>query len=456
MAKKLHLNAFEMNCLGHLSHGLWAHPADQRWRYKDLSYWTELAALLERGKFDTLFIADVLGIYDVYGNSKDAALRNAVQIPANDPALIVPPMAHVTNHLGFAVTSSTSYEHPFAFARRMSTLDHLTKGRIAWNIVTSYLPNAAHNFGYSEMMNHDERYELAEEFLEVVYKLWEGSWEDNAVIIDKNNRIYSDPNKVHKIEHNGKYFNVQGPHMSEPSLQRTPVLYQAGTSSRGKAFAARHAECVFVTGTDTSIMKRQIADIRRQAEEIGRDPSKIKFFTPLVAVVGETREEAEQKMKVLSSYYSHEGAMVLFGSGTGYDLAAYSDDSYLEGPRNHVQSIAERFSKNAPNPRTVGEIRQSLNHLRGTGLYVVGTATEIADQLQQWIEETDLDGFNVRQVISPGTLEDFIDLVVPELQKRGVFRKEYEEGTTFRERLYSADSGRLPDSHPAAKYRRQA
>ncbi|GAE08063.1 NtaA/DmoA family FMN-dependent monooxygenase [Paenibacillus sp. JCM 10914] len=288
MSKKLHLNLFEMNCLGHLSHGLWAHPADQRRRYTDLSFWTELAVLLERGKFDAVFMADVLGIYDVYGESKKSAVRNAVQIPANDPFLVIPPMASVTKHLSFVVTSATTYESPFAFARRMSTLDHLTKGRMAWNIVTSYLPNAAQNFGLDTMVGHDERYDMADEYLEVVYKLWEGSWQDDAVVIDRNNGMYSDPAKIRSIQHKGKYFNVQGPHLSEPSLQRTPVLYQAGTSQRGKVFAARHAEGVFITGTDTTLMKKQIGDIRRQAEQEGRDPALLKFFTGITPIVGST------------------------------------------------------------------------------------------------------------------------------------------------------------------------
>ncbi|MBJ6361789.1 LLM class flavin-dependent oxidoreductase [Paenibacillus sp. GCM10012307] len=452
MSKQLHLNAFEMNCLGHLAHGLWSHPADQRRHYTDLSFWTNLAKLLERGKFDAVFIADVLGIYDVYGEGKEPAVRNAVQIPANDPSLVIPPMAAVTKHLNFVVTSATTYEHPYAFARRISTLDHLTKGRIAWNIVTSYLPNAAQNFGLDTMIGHDERYDIADEYLEVVYKLWEGSWQEDAVLTDKKNRKYSDPSKVHSIRHKGNYFNVQGPHLSEPSLQRTPVLYQAGTSPRGKVFAARHAEGIFIGGTDTALMKKQIADIRRQAEEQGRDPAQLKFFTGLTPIVGATKEEAQRKLEEFTSYYLHEGGLVHFSSGSGYDLASYAQDYFDGSGNNHVQSAMDRFSKNALNPRTVKEIIASLSKIGSMGLVAVGTPEEVADRMEQLVEDVGLDGFNIMQVVSPGTLEDFVDLVVPELQRRGIYRKEYQEGT-LREQLFGQGNRLLPASHPAASFR---
>lgn len=170
-------------------------------------------------------------------------MKTGMQVPANDPMLIVPAMAQATTHLSFAVTISTTYEHPFSLARRLSTLDHLTNGRVAWNIVTTAVTSAARNFGLSEVIQHDNRYDIADEFLEVCYKLWEGSWEDDAVVLE--NGIYADPAKVHEINHQGQYFKVEGPHLCEPSLQRTPVIYQAGNSDRGRKFAARHAECVF-------------------------------------------------------------------------------------------------------------------------------------------------------------------------------------------------------------------
>src|SRR5947209_9644931 len=214
-----------MNCVSHIVAGTWRHPESQAARYKDLEYWTDLAKLLERGLFDGLFIADVLGVYDVYGGGPEAALRAGAQVPVNDPLLLVSAMAAATKHLGFGITASTSFEHPYTFARRMSTLDHLTKGRVGWNIVTSYLESGARNIGMSAQVRHDNRYDIADEYMEVLYKLWEGSWEDDAVVVDVERNVYTDPAKVHPIEHEGEYFKVPGIHLSEPSAQRTPLLY---------------------------------------------------------------------------------------------------------------------------------------------------------------------------------------------------------------------------------------
>ena len=210
MTRQIRFNAFDMNCVGHQSPGLWAHPRDRSWQYKDLEYWVDLAKILERGRFDGLFIADVLGVYDVYRGNLDAALRQSAQIPVNDPLQLVPAMALVTEHLGFGLTASLSFEHPFTFARRLSTLDHLTKGRAGWNIVTSYLDSGAKNIGLVGQGQHDDRYDIADEYMEVCYKLWEGSWEDGAVLRDRERRIFTDPTKVHPIAHEGRYFKVPG------------------------------------------------------------------------------------------------------------------------------------------------------------------------------------------------------------------------------------------------------
>jgi len=197
--KEIRLNAFDMNCVGHQSPGLWAHPRDRSTEYKDLAYWTDLAKLLERGRFDALFLADVLGIYDVYGGSPDAALRHAVQVPVNDPVLTIPAMAQVTEHLGFGVTATSSYEPPYPFARRMTTLDHLTKGRAGWNIVTGYLDSAAAGMGQPTQRAHDDRYAAAEEYMEIAYRLWEGSWEDGAVLRDRARHVFGDPDKFLRV-----------------------------------------------------------------------------------------------------------------------------------------------------------------------------------------------------------------------------------------------------------------
>ncbi len=292
----------------------------------------------------------MIGVYDVYQGSKDASIRDAVQVPLNDPAFAIPIMAQATEHLSFALTVSTTYEHPYAHARRMSTLDHLTKGRLAWNVVTSYLPSAARNFGLEQMIRHDERYELADEFLDVAYKLWEASWEDTAIVRDVERRVFADPAKVHEIHHEGRYFKVPGPHLSEPSPQRTPVIYQAGTSPKGRDFAAKHAECLFVGGPTAAQTKAAIQDIKNRAEALGRNPEHIKAFTFLNVVVAPTREEAEAKFTEYAALWSGEAAKAQYGGSSGYNLAEYNDpEAYFEYKHTeHGQSRAASLTKERP------------------------------------------------------------------------------------------------------------
>jgi FMN-dependent oxidoreductase (nitrilotriacetate monooxygenase family) len=271
MPREIRLNAFDMNSVGHIQHGMWTYPRDQSPRYTEIEYWQHLARTAERGLFDAIFLADIIGVYDVYGASPAASIRNAVQIPINDPLLVVPIMAAVTKNIGFGVTSNATYEAPYLFARRLSTLDHLTRGRIGCNIVTGYLDSAARAMGLDRQIEHDDRYDLADEYMEVIYKLLEGSWEDEAVVADRNNRLYADPAKIHAINHVGRRHRVNAIHLSEPSPQRTPVLFQAGVSTRGRAFAAKHAECVFFA-TSTKENVRAIArDVRAQAVRNGRN-----------------------------------------------------------------------------------------------------------------------------------------------------------------------------------------
>ena len=269
--------------------GLWTHPRDRTADYNRLPYWIDLAKTLERGRFDGLFLADVLGVYDVFGGSPDAALRNATQTPANDPLLLISAMAAVTENLGFGVTSNLSYEPPYTFARRMSTLDHLTEGRIGWNVVTGYLDSAAKGAGKDKQTAHDDRYDVADEYMEVVYKLWEGSWEDDAALRDRARGIFADPAKVHRILHEGKNYRVDAIHLCEPSPQRTPVLYQAGTSPRGRQFAAEHAECVFMSGPSAKIIAPRVSAIRELAGKAGRNPAEILMFSMFTVILAEPK-----------------------------------------------------------------------------------------------------------------------------------------------------------------------
>ena len=270
LGKHIIVNAFNMNCVGHINHGQWTHPRDRSQDYTRLDYWTGLARTLERGLFDGLFLADILGSYDIYGDGVDVTLRESVQLPVNDPILLVSAMAAVTRHLGFGVTVNVNQEAPYTFARRLSTLDHLTEGRIGWNIVTGYLDSAARAVGRDGLTGHDLRYDQADEYLEVLYKLLERSWDDNAVIRDRGARIYADPAKVRKVIHHGRFYDVEGYHLSEPSPQRTPVLFQAGASGRGQRFAARHAECVFISAPGKDLARQASRSIRQAVVAAGR------------------------------------------------------------------------------------------------------------------------------------------------------------------------------------------
>jgi FMN-dependent oxidoreductase (nitrilotriacetate monooxygenase family) len=454
--RPIRLNAFEMNCVTHQSPGLWRHPADQAWRYKDLAYWLHLARLLERGCFDALFIADVLGVYDVYAGSRDAAVRHGVQVPVGDPLLIVPAMATVTEHLGFGVTASTGFEHPYPFARRMSTLDHLTRGRAGWNVVTSYLESGARNLGLAGQASHDDRYDVADEYLEVCYKLWEGSWEDGAVLRDREAGVFADPARVHPIEHDGRWFQVPGVHLCEPSPQRTPVIFQAGASSRGRRFAGRHAEAIFTSGPTIEIIAPLVAGLRNELEAAGRERADAVVYTMATVIVDETSRGAWAKHDELRAHGSDEAALVLLSGWTGLDLSGHDLDTPLTGANEDaIQSAATAFLGSNPDgrPWTLRDIAAWAG-IGGRGPVFVGSPAEVADEMQHWADAADVDGFNLAYAIAPGTFEDVVEHLVPELQRRGAHRTRYED-SSLRDRLSGAGD-RLPERHAGAAYRRGA
>nr|WP_268921440.1 LLM class flavin-dependent oxidoreductase [Microbacterium fandaimingii] len=454
--KRIRFNAFDMTCIMHQSPGLWAHPDDQSTRYNDLDYWVDLAKLLERGKFDGLFIADVLGVYDTYQGSHDASVRRAMQVPVHDPLMQVSAMAAATEKLSFGITVSSTYEQPYALARRFSALDHLTKGRIAWNIVTSYLDGAARNLGLDRQMTHDERYDLAAEVVDVCYKLWEGSWEEDAVVADRRNQVYADPAKVHEIGHKGSYFSVPGIHLSEPSPQRTPVIWQAGTSSKGRAFAAKNAEAVFTVAPTTDTLRGYVEAIRATAAEAGRDRQSVKIFTEITTIVAPTDEEAQAKYAELLTYADYEGGLAFYAGITGIDLSKLDPDEPLEYVDTDSARFAlEIFSKADPNRTWTPREVVNFVSIGAMGPVFVGSPTTVADELERWMDDADIDGFNLAYATTPGTFEEFIDLVVPELQRRGRYWHDYDEGTTLREKLYGVGQKRVRDDHPAARYRRE-
>ncbi|EJZ20148.1 LLM class flavin-dependent oxidoreductase (plasmid) [Rhizobium sp. Pop5] len=451
--KTMQIYAFDMNCVGHINHGLWTHPRDGSLRYTDLDYWTEFAETAERGKLDGIFLADIVGLYDVYTGGPTPVIETAAQIPVNDPLIPISAMAHVTKHLGFGVTVNTTYEPPFLLARRLSTLDHLTKGRIGWNIVTGYLDSAARAMGFDKLPEHDARYDAAEEYLEIVYKLWEGSWDDDAVLRDKAGGIYADPSKVRAVRHDGKYYRMEGIHLSEPSPQRTPLLFQAGASARGQDFAARHAECVFIAAPNPKAARPTVDALRTKAERFGRGAGALKILNLITVVVGRTERQAQEKLEDYRRHASIEASLAHYSASVGIDFSKYGlDDVIDQSSTNANQSALAAITKQAAKPVTKRDIIDQM--VLGSRMKpMVGSPEQIADHLQTWIEEADIDGFNLARTVAPESLRDFVELVVPVLQERGLFKADYAEGP-LRQKLFGGGNGRLPGAHPAASFRR--
>lgn len=449
MNKKIILmNAFTMNAIGHMAHGIWRHDRDRSLNYCQASYWEELATTLEEGMFDSVFIADVVGAYDVYNGNADTSIRNAMQIPTNDPYLVVPIMARVTKNLGFGVTGNLSIEPPFQFARRMSSLDHLTDGRVGWNIVTGYIDNAERRGDTPALRKHDTRYDIAEEFVSLMYALWEGSWEEGAVIRDRSTGVFADPVKVHRINHNGNYFSVNGIHLCEPSPQRTPVLFQAGTSPKGQQFAARHAECAFIGHADLVRSKQVCENLRELAAANGRTPQDLKLFGSLTVVVASTDKEAREKADEIKQFGSLESALAQLSGWIGVDFAKYDLDEPIERMEtNRIQGAVEAFFSGPSDKMTLRQVAERMI-LSGGAPVLVGSPITVADQLERLVDTTGIDGINLSSVLSPETFRDFVNFVVPELQTRGRYKTEYQDGT-LREKLYRKGP-HLEKPHPSA------
>lgn len=446
--KQIHFNGFVQNSPSPYSSGLWKHEKDIGENHVDLNYWINLAQTLEKGKFDSIFIADVLGTYNVYNNSYDTAAKYAVQLPSHDPTAVISAMAAATNHIGFTPTISTTYSQPYSLARQLSTLDHLTNGRIGWNVVTSYLETEAQNLGLKKRLSKEERYKRADEFLNVSYKLWEYSWDEDAVVKDTNSDTYSEPSKIHSINHLGEYFDISGPHLVEPSIQRTPVLFQAGASKRGKAFAAKHAEAVFTKHRSLDALKDYISEIEAKATEYGRNKEDILVFPMVLPIIGATEAEAHEKHEKLKEYVSYEGVATLLSGHTGIDLSSIDPDAYIEDIK--TDAIQVDLDHYAQDPNHKWTFREAIkNHAIGNGaVKFIGTKEQVADQFQQWAVEGGAAGFNITQSYGIGTFEELIDEVIPVLQRRGLYRTEY-DGQTLRENLYGKGHSRIKDTHLA-------
>ncbi|KAK3317526.1 coenzyme dependent N5,N10-methylene tetrahydromethanopterin reductase [Cercophora scortea] len=459
--KHIILNAFDMSTIGHLSPGQWKNPADKSTTKRTLEYWIELAKLLERGGINSLFLADTYGGYDTYEGSLDNCIRRAAQWPVTDPTIPISAMAAVTKNLSFAITASTSFEPPFLLAKRFSTLDHFTRGRIGWNVVTSWKKAAFKAIGIDTPIEHDERYRQADEYLRVLYKLWEGSWSDDVIEADAANDTYFNPDKIRTITHKGEFFSLETRHIVDPSPQRTPFIFQAGTSAAGSEFAATHAEGIFVSGHSPASLRPKIAKIRELAAARGRDPSSIKFFATFTPIVAETDEAAHAKHAELQKYASTIGGLVLVSGWTGIDVSRIPLDQEITAAdsleANKVRSILDTFTtvdKKDPKwtPRLVAE-RAAIG---GLGPVAVGSPATVADELERWIREGDLDGFNLAYVTTPGTFEDVVELLVPELRRRGVYPElpgEGEEPLTAREKVYGKGQSGLRSDHVGSTYK---
>ncbi|MBY4129679.1 LLM class flavin-dependent oxidoreductase [Rhodococcus fascians] len=447
MTRPLRFSAFVMNTTSHIVHGAWRKPEAEQTEFSSLEHWVSLAKVLERGKFDFMFFADVVGLYDDYQGSWEKFVESGLQIPSNDPTVIASAIAYATEHLGIAVTSSILQEHPFNFARKMSTLDHASDGRIAWNIVTSMSPNAWRNFGFGEMALHEDRYAWADEYVDVVYKLWEGSWDDGALLQDKASGRHGDFSKVHKIDHVGARYRVEGPHLVAPSPQRTPLLFQAGSSPTGRRFAARNAEAQFIASPSPEAAQALIADTRRLVVEAGRAAEDLEFFQGLSFVIGSTEAEAARKAAELDEYIDESMIIAHAAGGIGIDLGFYDLDTPIgeveaQGSLSTLQWLREAIPHREPTVRDLARMRSRSGR-------VVGTPDSIADRLEQW-SSVGVDGINVINSTIPGSYVEFIEHVTPVLQRRGLAQRDYEDGTV-RGKLTGRDT--LPASHPAARYR---
>src|SRR3954447_1997936 len=447
-ARPLHFAAFVMNTTGHIIQGTWRRPTARQTDFNNLDHWVGLARTLERGKFDAIFFADVVGLYAPYRGDERKYFEAGLQVPSNDPSVLVSALAYATEHLGIAFTASILQEHPFNFARRISTLDHASKGRVAWNIVTNYLPNASRNFGLEGLTAHDERYAWADEYVDVTYKLWEGSWEEDALVQDRETSIHADFDRVHKINHVGPRYRVEGPHLVTPSPQRTPLLFQAGASEAGRTFAAKNAEAVFIQAPTLESAARDTADTRARAVAHGRRADDIKFFQGMYVVPGSTEEEARRKAAELDEWIDYDAQLSHMSGAVGIDFGFEDLDTPVGELRTEgVQSIVGWIKDLVTDrPATLRDVA----HFTATNNRIVGTPEQIADALEVW-QASGVDGINLVNAEIPGSYEDFVDQVIPVLQARGLAQTEYAEGTP-RHKLFR-HGARLPERHQAARYR---
>ncbi len=438
MKKKMHLAQFLVHGPTYHSIAMWRHPKSEMTKenWARPALYQHIAKTCERGKFDMVFFADLNLISDTYRGSLEPSLRYAVQAPEHDPVPLLSWMGAVTSHIGLGATFSVSHQHPFYLARLWATIDHLTGGRAAWNVVTSINHNQAANYGQERELT-DTRYVKADEFIEVCRELW-NSWDEDAVTMDRDEAIFVDASKVRRIEFEGRFYKSRGPLNVIRSPQNGPAILQAGTSPKGKALAAKHADAIFAIQPRIEDAAAYYADIKSRVEAVGRDPDSCKILFGMQPVIGETEAEALEKQELHNSLVPLEGGMAILSSHLDFDLSRLSlDDEMASRTEPELQRMQNRYRKPSGESRTLREV--ALRHGESVGLpQFVGTPKSIADQMEAYMDAVGGDGFMLSPIYCPGAIEEFVDLVVPELQRRNLFRTDY-SGVTQRDHLLQDD-----------------
>jgi alkanesulfonate monooxygenase len=427
-SRRLRLSAFMRPATIHT--GAWRYPGAFPDANFNFAHVKRFAQTLERGKFDAFFMADHLAVL----NMPLDALKRSHTVTSFEPFTLLAALAGATEHIGLVATGSTTFDAPYHVARRFASLDHISGGRAGWNIVTTSNPEAARNFGLTDHMEHGERYRRAREFYDVVTGLWD-SWADDAFIRDVANGIYFDPGKLHVLDHKGKYLSVRGPLNIARPVQGWPVIVQAGASDAGRQLAAETAEMVFTAQNDLAAGREFYADVKSRAEKTGRSRDHLKIMPACFVVVGDTVEEARAKRARLDSLVHYASAIASLSIALGHDASKFDPDGPLpEIPESNASKSGRQRAIDLARREHL-TVRQLAQRLGGySGLAIVGTPKSVADEMEEWLASEASDGFTIMFPYLPGGLDDVVERVVPELQRRGLFRREY-EGKTLRENL---------------------
>ncbi len=429
-SRQMHLNAFVLYCPAPVTRLSWVYPKDKvRHQWWEMGYWEEIATTLERGSFDALFFADNMG---GYGSDADS-IKFGMHFPLLDPAMLVPRLAAKTEYLGFVVTMSTTFVAPYHLARSMQTLDHVTEGRIGWNIVTSTNPHEGDNLDI-ELPAHDERYERAHEYMEVVYALWD-SFEPDAMVMDHDNRIMTNPDKVHRIDFKGKWHASAGPLSVMPGPQGRPVLAQAGASEAGVSFAAKHAEMVFAPAGSDQQRREMVADLRTRASDQGRNPYDLKIMFTHGPIVADSTAEAAALQEEILGRPGYDADIAALRPPAGFDLSDLDPQTQLSEILPRVTGMRGPFEKAVEDDDpTLAEFASRFRNLAADSRFV-GTPSDVADEFEALQDATDCDGFQFAPTYyPPDCYATIVDHLVPELQRRGRVRRGY-TGPTLRENL---------------------